>query len=297
LAVTNFDTINGKIMGQHATAVDGAYFLDPLGSVVAAKVNKSAVVNTTYTPLGGGSAPAGVTFGWVGGWGYRRTNGPSGLDHVRRRHMPEQENRWFSLDPLWPLQLPYTYCFGDPLGYADPSGLDPWTRKPRKPHHIPYLPTRGGFGQGWMYGAYCGSDNIANPGWAILPQDPLDNCCLQHDRCLEAHYGAGRDQNCGHMCCDRTLIACAASVSIGWESIQLIIGMGIGDATTWDTYAGYCRCIPEMDWPGWVQVYWGNPDTDKPCGHNTKPPIAWPLPPLWPGWYQGKPEPPGRYMH
>jgi hypothetical protein len=123
LAVTTFDTINGKIMAQHSVAVDGMYFLDPLGSVVAAKVNKNAVVNTTYTPLGQGSAPANVTFGWVGGWGYRRTNGPSGLDHVRRRHMPEQESRWLSLDQIWPFQSAFSYCVGRVMTKTDKSGL------------------------------------------------------------------------------------------------------------------------------------------------------------------------------
>jgi hypothetical protein len=116
-------------MAQHSVAVDGTYFLDPLGSVVASKVNKNPPVNTTYTPLGGGSAPGGVTFGWVGGWGYRRTNGPSGLDHVRRRHMPEQESRWFSLDPLWPRESAYSYARSNPGSMIDPAGrnaMPPW---------------------------------------------------------------------------------------------------------------------------------------------------------------------------
>jgi hypothetical protein len=145
MAVTNFDTINGKIMGQHSVAVDGTYFIDPLGSVVAAKVNKNAVVNTTYTPLGLGTAPGGVTFGWVGGWGYRRTNGPSGLDHVRHRHMPKQESRWLGVDLMWPSELPYTYVHGNALSYMDSSGrnyMNPiqvlCNKKPTP--QMPYLP-------------------------------------------------------------------------------------------------------------------------------------------------------------
>jgi hypothetical protein len=143
MAVTNFDTINGKIMGQHSVAFDGTYFLDPLGSVVAAKVNKNTVVNTTYTPLGQGSAPGGVTFGWVGGWGYRRTNGPSGLDHVRRRHMPEQESRWLSRDSKWPSQRAFSYVEGRPLLLVDPKGtetLPPWAYPPGTPFPTPLWP-------------------------------------------------------------------------------------------------------------------------------------------------------------
>ena len=75
MAVTNYHTINGRIIGETTAGLPRVdYLTDALGSVTAT-VNQSAqVVNTyVYTPSGATLAKTGTgadpAFGWVGNRG------------------------------------------------------------------------------------------------------------------------------------------------------------------------------------------------------------------------------------
>ena len=96
---------------------------------------------------------------------------------------------------------------------------DPWTkRKPRRliwegltyPGSVLYEMVGIPDPMRFSYGQYCGASVVKNPGWRILSQDSIDDCCLEHDRCIEAHRGARYGGYCAHLCCDCTLFLCAA---------------------------------------------------------------------------------------
>jgi len=115
---------------------------------------------------------------------------------------------------------PYSYAFNNPTTYTDPSGNAPGSAAwgpgcIASYHHLPYIGWNRSLGPGFGYGAYCGSANVRNPAWGVLSQDATDECCRVHDRCLEAHYGAGYTELGGHLCCDDALIACTERIAKG----------------------------------------------------------------------------------
>ncbi len=201
-------------------------------------------------------------------------------------------------DQIYAGEHPYAYAANNPVTYVDPEGLQPrqtvppndpaWSPKPVRPpwHGI------SGFGSGFSYGSYCGSSNRQNPGKGILPQDCVDACCQIHDRCLEAHYGAGFDPAGAHQCCDDALIHCASwalksdcckkfyphdwykyeeckaaarqirpGIWIGKE--VSIIGGGI-------LFGPKPNCLPARQIPGFVKKNWGNPTCPQPTGTGSQ---------------------------
>lgn len=129
MAVTNYYTMDGEIVGEKTGAgarVD--YLTDALGSVVGT-VNQSAqVVNTyRYKPFGGLLAKTGVgndpAFQWVGNQGYRNTGKKWSDVYVRARHDDTVTGRWTTADRLWPTEPAYIYCNDQPITVVDRSGL------------------------------------------------------------------------------------------------------------------------------------------------------------------------------
>lgn len=129
MAVTNYYSVNGVLLGEKSGAgsrVD--YLSDALGSVTATVNSSAAVVNTyRYKPYGtqlaktgSGSDPA---FTWVGQWGYRQTSRKFSDVYVRARHYSSIQAQWVTVDPLWPSELAYVYVAGQPTIIADPAGL------------------------------------------------------------------------------------------------------------------------------------------------------------------------------
>src|ERR1043165_5803734 len=107
MAVTNYYTVNGQIIGEKTAGgsrVD--YLTDALGSVIGT-VNQSAqVVNTyRYKPYGSQLAKTGAgsdpSFQWVGEQGYRPTAKKWSDIYVRARHHDTIQGRWTTKDPLY----------------------------------------------------------------------------------------------------------------------------------------------------------------------------------------------------
>lgn len=110
------------------------------------------------------------------------------------------------MDSYWPDIDPYIYVFSSPVIYNDPSGMDPPIGLA-----MPCTTKPSGFAFSFKYGCYCGSAQVQNPKINIKPIDCIDKCCLDHDRCLDAHYGAGINGVggiCAHRCCDQGLEDC-----------------------------------------------------------------------------------------
>src|ERR1043165_962069 len=128
MAVTNYYTVNGQIIGEKTAGgsrVD--YLTDALGSVIGT-VNQSAqVVNTyRYKPYGAQLAKTGVgadpAFQWVGDLGYRPTAKKWSDVYVRRRHFDTAAAMWTSRDILRPMEHDFVYASGNPVVAVDPSG-------------------------------------------------------------------------------------------------------------------------------------------------------------------------------
>src|SRR5438034_1098879 len=106
MAVTNYYSIDGKILGEKTTGgsrVD--YLTDALGSVTATLNQSAQVINTyRYKPFGAQLAKTGVgadpSFLWVGTQGYRKTSRKFSDFYVRARHYSSEEGRWTTKDPI-----------------------------------------------------------------------------------------------------------------------------------------------------------------------------------------------------
>src|SRR2546423_9960019 len=129
MAVTNYYTVNGEIIGEKTGAnarID--YLTDALGSVTGTVSQSAQVVNTyRHKPYGAQLAKTGVGADpanrWVGQHGYRQTGKKWSDVYVRARHYDSLSGRWNSVDPLWPKQAPYGYVSANPIGSVDRSGM------------------------------------------------------------------------------------------------------------------------------------------------------------------------------
>ena len=133
MAVTNYYSINGQIIGESTNGVRTDYLTDALGSVTGT-VNQSGVVINTYrykpygdllSKTGTGADPA---FGWVGTQGYKQTQKKFSNFYVRARHYGSAQGKWTTKDPIgldggdWNL---FRYVINSPILSTDSSGLQP----------------------------------------------------------------------------------------------------------------------------------------------------------------------------
>jgi RHS repeat-associated protein len=130
MPVTNYHTVNGRIIGETTGGTFTGYLTDALGSVTATVDEGGAVVNTyRYKPSGELLAKTGAgpdpKFRWNGTHGYRQTEVPIADTYIRARHYVRQAGQWTSCDAAWPVQEPYRYAYSSPVTHVDPSGLVP----------------------------------------------------------------------------------------------------------------------------------------------------------------------------
>ena len=115
MAVTNYYTVVGEIIGEHAVGQSRLDYLnDAFGSVVATVSQSLTVVSTSrYKPYGADLATTGTMpmYGWVGSLGSRRTSGPHAEQYNRARHFGNPEGRWTTVDPIWSRPFPPSHAF------------------------------------------------------------------------------------------------------------------------------------------------------------------------------------------
>jgi RHS repeat-associated protein len=295
-----FYSVNGQMMGYEEGGVKKDFLTDHLGSITAEiDQNQNRTFETRYSAYGRNnwSTGTGCGFGWVGSYGYRETGLFHMSHYVRARHYSYLTGNWSTVDPLWPRESSYRYVRGNPIAFIDSKGL----QRTKPPKHLPPLPVDIPWIQplpfpipgpipfpgpvpnptGFPYGQYCGSANIKNPGSKILPQDCVDDCCRVHDRCLEAHYGAGVKEGSAHRCCDHELAQCTEQALMfgcckrsplpsECEKAGRMIShtfnilcMKYGCERPAPT-GGRPGCLPKSEWPPYYQGYWGG------CGPNPK---------------------------
>jgi len=132
MPVKNYVNVNGRTIAEHTGGVRTAYLTDALGSVTATVNSSQTVVNTyRWKPYGDRLAKTGAgadpTLGWVGTYGYRRTQRSRSEYYMLARHYDSIGGRWTTVDPQWPSQAPYNYAVSAPIVAMDPTGSVPWT--------------------------------------------------------------------------------------------------------------------------------------------------------------------------
>jgi len=304
-----------------------------------AKVNdyRYKPYGSTLSKLGAGADPSYLFLGAFGYramsrsvaayYGYARHYAPTLAQWTSSGTVTRAESRtWYVGIPRWvlglsnALQLPeeaaYVYVGCNPTTYVDPKGLQgviaplPPRRRgfvpPDDPswgtgaHYKEHFHKVTGFGPNFSYGSYCGAANRQNPAAGIEPQDHVDLCCKNHDRCLEANYGAGSGPVEAHLCCDSTLVKCVNKakrkrwcdwdypVPAGeygqfdsnydkrqecWHAADLIpIGIPVGTAVTVGLGGMYPPpkpvCVPENQYQHFSRINWGNPYCKQPQGRG-----------------------------
>jgi RHS repeat-associated protein len=120
-----YTTFNGVLVEEDRDGTVLDYVTDSLGSVIM-WVNDSGSPEdyVMYWPYGEPTAEPAVEspFRYVGALGYYTDAG--GL-YVRAREYQPENGRWMTVDPLWPFELPYSYCNIRPTTVIDPTGLQP----------------------------------------------------------------------------------------------------------------------------------------------------------------------------
>jgi RHS repeat-associated protein len=298
-----FYHVNGQMMGYESGGVKKDFLTDHLGSITAEiDQNQNRTFETRYSAFGRNnwSTGTGCGFGWVGSFGYRETGLFHMSHYVRARHYSYVTGGWSTVDPLWPREHAYGYCVSSPTKFIDDQATKPT---------VPKWRGRSGSGMGWQYGSYCGSANIKNPGYKILPQDCVDACCLVHDRCLEANQGAGLSNGQAHSCCDIKLLQCVQdtlnttcceednNISHMIEcrraarDIELVFGfLGHG----YPIVAPPPHCLPPGLYPKYSRIWWGDPISPTPkqrVGPSPWPTCPKPSNPPRPPGLGGPPQP------
>lgn len=123
MAVKNYCTMNGQLIGEYEGTRSTDYILDGLGSVIATFRSTGTIQNQyRYSGYGQQVYRSGTGtdpyFLWVGGWGYRTR----GMVYVRLRTYYEDAAVWTSVDPLWPDESAYGYVQSAPVSGVDPTG-------------------------------------------------------------------------------------------------------------------------------------------------------------------------------
>ncbi len=125
MPVTNYYTVNGRIMAEYDGTTQKDYIHDALGSVVGTVNSAGVVVNTyTYKPYGEQLAKTGVgadpKFGWVGSLGYRKTSRRFSEQYVRARQYGTLQGQWTTKDRIQ--EPPFVYGDGCPTTETDADG-------------------------------------------------------------------------------------------------------------------------------------------------------------------------------
>jgi RHS repeat-associated protein len=259
-----YSNFGGEIVHENRGGVERFYVPDTLGSTQALVDASGAVTDTfeywSYGEERSHTGSSATPFTWLGVLGYFK-DVLNKLYYVRARYMRPELARWQTVDPLWPRRSAYSYAFGQPSSQIDPSGMDPRRR-------VVVPPRPGGIFGGLDYGAFCGPSNKRNPADRVLPQDCVDACCLVHDRCLEAQYGAGVSELNAHSCCDSALAHCADQAResgcckyspVPWacayagDTISIVFGL-IGPLNPAIT-----NCVPVSEYYKYSRIHWGGP--------------------------------------
>jgi RHS repeat-associated protein len=126
MAVRNYYTIDGQMLGYKDAGGRKDFLTDALGSVTGEvdQTGTNLTFNGRYKPYGEmlWSSGSRGSFGWVGTWGYKSTDLKNSSHYVRARHYSQTSGMWTTQDPIWPDEAAYGYVNGRVVSRIDPSG-------------------------------------------------------------------------------------------------------------------------------------------------------------------------------
>jgi len=172
MPVTNYISVNGRMLSEVTDGVILDYVPDALGSIHSVVDQTATAVKTMrYKPYGEVLSRSGSIsdrmYQWVGTYGYRATFNYASSHYVRARHYSQTPGAWTTVDPLWPDENVYTYAHSRVTGSLDPSGLCPIRCKPSEecvyssPHNCPGEPN------GYWYCRPRPKDEVAPPSYEL----------------------------------------------------------------------------------------------------------------------------------
>ncbi len=119
-------TMNGRIVQETQNGITKNVLSDSLGNVIGLADSDGTITDTfSYWPYGELRSRTGTTstnFLFVGALGYF-VDVLNKLTYIRARHYRPELTRWQTVDPLWPRELPYSYCRHAPSTQVDFLGL------------------------------------------------------------------------------------------------------------------------------------------------------------------------------
>src|SRR5579862_1769711 len=199
----------GLLAHENRGGTKSAYVPDTLGSSSAVLDNTgSGVYEAQYWPYGEPRSEAGSNsspWNFAGFLGYFRDI--ASLLYVRARQLALAHGLWSEVDPIWPLDHPYSYARNNPTTHTDPSGqmpgcqgllpplTDPITQEP-----IEFFPVPPSWPGKWPSG------KPADPCWRPAP----------------GHFkpiGPGKS-------CDRYLAACHRGSILACNMYYVCMGAG-----------------------------------------------------------------------
>lgn len=126
MAITNYYTVDGEIVGERTGSSTINYATDALGSVTGTLVGGQLQNTYAYKPYGALLAKTGTGTDpkqqWVGSRGYRPTGRTQSDYYVSARHYGATTGRWTTSDPLWPAEPAFQYAGESPCVVVDASG-------------------------------------------------------------------------------------------------------------------------------------------------------------------------------
>jgi len=185
MPVTNYISVNGRMLSEVTDGVILDYVPDALGSIHSVVDQTATAVKTMrYKPYGEVLSRSGSIsdrmYQWVGTYGYRATFNYASSHYVRARHYSQTPGTWTTVDPLWPEENKYTYVEGRAIYAIDPSGayrvIPPRLLFPPAPNYSPgtgYTPRwarNPGDGRPIVNPALEPFDPAFPPPWALPPR-------------------------------------------------------------------------------------------------------------------------------
>lgn len=133
--------VNGQLVEENRGGTVTTYVSDTLGSVIQTRNAAGTQTSSTeFWPFGERRAGTGTNpspWGFCGIWGYFRD--ALTRYYVRARVLRVDLARWLTVDPLWPVQMPYNYANSEPIGRIDPSCRESCTSWSSVKYHLSHI--------------------------------------------------------------------------------------------------------------------------------------------------------------
>lgn len=128
MPVTTYTIVDGELLSENRNGTERQYVPDAQGNTIAL-LNTSGAIVKSYAYWSYGSVESGDTTATKylhgGTYGIRRQ--ANGDNYARLRIVDPVDGRWLTVDPLWPGEEAYLFCYASPVLFVDYDGANPFT--------------------------------------------------------------------------------------------------------------------------------------------------------------------------